>query len=272
VLGRGGRSCPLEPHPSPTRPDHTGYSGDSDTTTKERCPNFIPGPIPSDFLGSHHERPTGRRDGLVLPGTNRTRWAYCRQPHPGTTGRYPGVKSPNPLHDGSLRASPIPSLINLRPRAGRREPEPTTRGPGTGSPRHSCQSTNHQTYQPRSSSQIQYTSSHIPNDSATQLDGARTRISNLMEHSTESTDDQNTSNCARDSLPATNLDSTFRIGARQFNAILTKPYKRFLHFRTRSRQFCDTHRLFCHIYPTTCLIFHATQHYGSTRLALPTDA
>jgi hypothetical protein len=36
VLGRGGRSCPLEPHPSPMRPDHTGYSGDSDTITKER--------------------------------------------------------------------------------------------------------------------------------------------------------------------------------------------------------------------------------------------
>jgi hypothetical protein len=59
----------------------------------------------------------------------------------------------------------------LRPRAGRRKPEPATRGPGTRSPRHTSQSTNHQTYQPWSSSRIQHTPSYVPNDSATQLAG-----------------------------------------------------------------------------------------------------
>jgi hypothetical protein len=34
VLGRGGRSCPLEPHPSPDAAGPTGVSGDSDTLTK----------------------------------------------------------------------------------------------------------------------------------------------------------------------------------------------------------------------------------------------
>ena len=44
VLGRVGRSCPLEPHPSPDAAGPTGVSGDSDTLTKARHDKDVKGP------------------------------------------------------------------------------------------------------------------------------------------------------------------------------------------------------------------------------------
>jgi hypothetical protein len=49
VLGRGGRSCPLEPYPSPDAAGPTGDSGDSDTLTKARHDKDVKGPRASSL-------------------------------------------------------------------------------------------------------------------------------------------------------------------------------------------------------------------------------